>query len=275
VYRFLVTPKWIGFAVLMVAMSVVMVGLSDWQLYRYHERHAINVRISDAKITAPVPMDEIMALAHPVTSAHEWTRVTVIGTYAPEKTVIARERTVNSTVGFEIITPLVLANGSAVLIDRGFLPANNDNSETLPVVPPVPAGVVTVVGRVHAPESEPDTPVRVDGQLTFRRVTPSSVRSDLGYAQLYPDYVLLDQQTPSAVGNFTAIPADTQPAWLNACYTVQWAAFALIPIFGFVWQARKDAHDRRDGVISTPDGPKQPRSRDRVPDEPVVAATGG
>ena len=272
VYRFLITPKWVGFAVLMIAMSITMVGLSDWQLYRYHERHAINVRIADAKVAKPVPMDTIMSLAHPVASDHEWTRVTVTGTYAPDKTVIARERTVNSTVGFEIITPLVQANGSAVLIDRGFLPADNDNSEELPHVPPVPAGVVTVTGRVHDPESEPDPPVRIDGQLTFRRVTPASVRGDLGYAQLYPDYVLLDDQTPKAVGSFAKIPADTQPAWLNACYTVQWAAFALIPIFGFIWQARKDAHDRRDGVIPTATGPKQPRSRDRVPAEPPIPA---
>jgi cytochrome oxidase assembly protein ShyY1 len=270
VYRFLLTPKWVGFAVLMIAMSVVMVGLSDWQLYRYHLRHGINVRIADAKVAAPVPMDTIMSLAHPVTAQHEWTRVTLVGTYAPDQTVIARERTVNSTVGFEVITPLVLSDGAAVLIDRGFLPADNDSSETLPQVPAVPAGVVSVIGRVHAPESHPDPPIRLDGKLTFRRVTPASVRSDLGYPQLYPDYILLDQQTPKAAGSFASIPADTQPAWLNACYTVQWLGFALIPLFGFVWQARKDAHDRRDGVIATPDGPRQPRSRDRVPDEPAT-----
>jgi cytochrome oxidase assembly protein ShyY1 len=273
VYRFLATPKWLGFAVLMVAMSITMVGLSDWQLHRYHERHGINVRIADAKVAAPVAMSSIMNVDHPVTSEHEWTRVTAVGTYASDKTVIARERTVNSTVGFEIITPLILTNGSAVLIDRGFLPAGNDSSETLPQVPPVPSGVVTVTGRVHSPESEPDPPVRIDGQLTFRRVTPSSVKADLDYSQLYPDYILLDQQTPKAAGSFTKIPADTQPAWLNACYTVQWLGFALIPIFGFLWQARKEAHDRRDGVISTPNGPKQARSRDRVPDEPAPFTT--
>jgi cytochrome oxidase assembly protein ShyY1 len=272
VYRFLATPKWLGFAVLMIAMSVVMIGLSDWQLHRYQFRHGINVRIAQAKTTAATPMTSVMNLDHPVAADREWTRVTVAGTYAPDKTVIARERTVNGTIGFEIVTPLVLADGSAVLVDRGFLAGDTDSSKVLPQVPPVPVGVVTVTGRVHAPESEPDVPTQINGQLTFRRVTPSSVKADLGYSRLYPDYVLLDEQLPRAAGTFVKIPADTQPAWMNAGYTIQWAGFALIPIFGFVWQARKEGNDRRDGVGPTPAGPKASRSRDRVPEEPDPVA---
>src|SRR5512133_323173 len=39
VYRFLLTPRWLGFAALMVALSAVMVGLGWWQLTRFHERN--------------------------------------------------------------------------------------------------------------------------------------------------------------------------------------------------------------------------------------------
>jgi cytochrome oxidase assembly protein ShyY1 len=234
-------------------------------LHRYHTRHGINVQIAADKVAKPVPLTSVLSVDRPVASDKEWTRVTVTGTYAPGETVVARERTVSSSVGFEIVTPLVLADGSAVLIDRGFLASDDGTSKTLPTIPPVPSGTVTVVGRVHTPESDADPPLRVDGQLTFRRIAPDSVRSDLGFQRLYPDYVLLDSQSPATVGSFTKIPADTQPAWMNAGYTVQWAGFALIPIFGFIWQARKEAHDRRDGVVPMPKGPKQPRSRDRVP----------
>jgi cytochrome oxidase assembly protein ShyY1 len=249
-----------------------MLGLSDWQLHRYHFRHGINTRIAQAKTASPVPLSDVMTVNHATPSDKEWTTVTVSGTYAPDKTVIARERTVDSTVGFEIITPLVLADGSAVLIDRGFISGDTGGSQVMPQVPAVPSGVVTVTGRVHSAESEPDRPARISGDLTFRRITPASVRSDLGFAQLYPDYILADRQTPKAAGSFVTIPADTQPAWMNAGYTIQWAGFALIPIFGFIWQARKEAHDRRDGIIPTPDGPKTARSRDRVPDEPAPVA---
>ncbi len=271
VYRFLATPKWIGFAALMISMSAVMVGLGDWQLHRYHERHGINVRIADAKLVAPVPLTSTLSLDHPLPSSQEWVRVTVSGTYAADKTVVARERTVNDTIGFEIVTPLVLADGSAVLVDRGFLPGD-DASNVLPKVPPAPTGIVSVTGRVHLPESKPDAPIHLDGHLAVRRISPSTVAGDLGYPALYQDYVLLDQQTP-AVHGFTTIPADTQPAWMNAGYTVQWWAFAALALFGFGWAARKEARDRRDGVVrATVDRPAKTKSRDRLADDAPSAA---
>jgi cytochrome oxidase assembly protein ShyY1 len=278
VYRFLATPKWIGFAVLMITMSAVMVGLGDWQLHRYHERHGINLRIAAAKTTAPVPLTSALSLDHPLPSSQEWVRVTVSGTYASDETVIARERTVNDTIGFEIVTPLVLADGSAVLVDRGFL-AGDDASNVLPKVPPVPTGIISLTGRVHLPESEPDVPIHLDGHLAVRRISPSTVAGDLGFPALYQDYVLLDQQIPAAHG-FTAIPADTQPAWMNAGYTVQWWAFAALALFGFGWAARKEARERRDGTDresvarATVERPAKTKSRDRLAGlEPDPVAT--
>jgi cytochrome oxidase assembly protein ShyY1 len=267
VYRFLATPKWLGFAALMISMSAVMGGLGNWQLHRYHERHGINVRISQAKTIAPVPMTHVMTVGHPLPSDQEWVRVTATGTYAPQDTIVARERTVNSEIGFEIVTPLVLADGSAVLVDRGFLAGDTSGSNVLPQLPPVPSGIVTVSGRVHLAESEPDKPIRLSGRLAVRRIAPSAVAKDLGFASLYHDYILLDQQTPKATGGFAKIPADTQPSWMNAGYTVQWWAFAGLALFGFGWAARREAHDRRDGIVRTPSGRRdvKDKSRDRVP----------
>ena len=272
-YRFLATPKWIGFAVLMITMSLVMVGLGDWQLHRYRERHGINVRIAQAKAAAPVPMTTVIGVDKPLPSADEWVRVTVSGTYAPQNTIIARERTGTDGVGFEIVTPLVLANGDAVLVDRGWIPAGQGGSTVAPTVAPVPTGTVTVTGRVHLPESEPDTPTRLGGSLAVRRIAPSSVAADLGYAHLYPDYVLLDEQSPKAAGHFTKIPADTQPSWMNAGYTVQWWCFAILALAGFGWAARREATDKRDGVVRAHDG-RQTRSRDRLADDDVPVSAG-
>jgi cytochrome oxidase assembly protein ShyY1 len=266
VYRFLVTPKWVGFAALMITMSAVMVGLGDWQLHRYEERHAINLRISEAKAAAPVPMDTVMGSGRPIPSDDEWVRVTVSGTYAPGKTIIARDRTISNGVGFEIVTPLVLADGSAVLIDRGWIPVGSNGSTQPPIIPPVATGTVTITGRVHLPESEPDTPIRLGGNLAVRRIAPATIAANLGYPALLPDYILLDQQKPTATGGFTKIPADTQPSWMNAGYTVQWWCFALLALFGFGWAARREATDRRDGVVRTSAG-RQTRSRDRLADD--------
>ena len=49
--------------------------------------------------------------------------VTVTGRYDPAHEILARVRTLHDNVGFEVITPLVLADGTAVLVDRGWIPA--------------------------------------------------------------------------------------------------------------------------------------------------------
>ena len=94
------------------------------------------------------------------------------------------------------------------------------------------------------------------------------VAPDLGFANLYPDYVLLDEQSPKAAGHFEKIPADTQPAWMNAGYTVQWWCFSILALAGFAWAARREATDRRDGVVRAHDG-RQMRSRDRLGDDVI------
>ena len=59
-YRFLVTPKWLAFAALMVLLAAVMVALGFWQLHRYHERGAVNARIDAAAFGAPVPVGQVL-----------------------------------------------------------------------------------------------------------------------------------------------------------------------------------------------------------------------
>ena len=73
----------------------------------------------------------------------------------------------NDTVGFEVVTPLVLPDGFAILIDRGWLPPESQSVTVAPVPPAAPTGDVVVVGRVHAPESQGETPQPFDGRLRY------------------------------------------------------------------------------------------------------------
>jgi cytochrome oxidase assembly protein ShyY1 len=182
---------------------------------------------------------------------------------------------VNGTIGFEILAPLRLADGSTVLVDRGWVPVGPGGATRIPTVPAATTGEVTVTGRVHQPESRSDPPVTVDGALTVRRIAPARLGGTLGVDRVYPDYVLLDRQQPAAAPGFTTITADREPSWMNAGYTVQWWAFSLLALVGFGWAARREAHDRRDGIVRTPRGtPGTPsRSRDRVADAELSSHT--
>jgi cytochrome oxidase assembly protein ShyY1 len=251
VYRFVLTPRWIGLALLMTLASVAMVGLGLWQLDRYHTRSAVNSRIDRAadlppvalaaEVATPAPSAAGQAGAAPPTQA-DWARVTATGRYDPTHEILARERTVNGEIGYEVITPLVVGPSTAVLVDRGWIAAPG-GSMSLPAVPQAPSGEVTVVGRVHAPESRADTVVSYAGALTVRRIAPAKLAPTLPYA-VYGAYVTLESQTPPANPAFVAVTPDHENAAMNAGYVVQWWLMAAMTLFGYGYLVVREARSR-------------------------------
>ncbi|MBL7260366.1 SURF1 family cytochrome oxidase biogenesis protein [Paractinoplanes lichenicola] len=246
-YRFLLSPRWLAAAALAVAAALVMVMLGNWQLRRYEERSAINDRIDAADSVAAVPLTSV--LTRPATAGVAgaapgkdlaWTKVTVSGRYDPAHEIQARGRTVDGDVGFEIVTPLVLADGTAVLVDRGWVPAPAGGALAAPEVPPAPSGPVTVVGQVHLSESRPAAIEQRNGRLDTRRISLPRLAPEMPYP-VYGAYVLLTTQTPAADTAFTRIPIDHEDSWQNGGYAVQWWLFALMALAAYGYYARKEA----------------------------------
>jgi cytochrome oxidase assembly protein ShyY1 len=260
VYRFLLTPRWLGGAALAAAAAVIMVMLGNWQHRRYEERSAINTRIDAADSTRAVPLTSVLPAPTAAGVAGDspgkrlaWTKVTLSGRYDPAHEIQARGRTVNGDVGFEIVTPLVLADGTAVLVDRGWVPAPEGGASAAPTVPPPPAGEVTVVGQIHLSESRPAPIERRNGRLDTRRIAVPRLAHEMPYP-VYGAYVLLTEQTPTADAAFTRVPIPHENAWQNAGYTGQWWLFAAMALFAYGWQARKEAQLRAGRApADTPD----------------------
>jgi cytochrome oxidase assembly protein ShyY1 len=254
VYRFLLTPRWLGAAVLSVAAAVIMVMLGNWQLHRYEERSAINDRIDAADSVQAIPLTSVMTAPTAAGKAGAspgkrlaWTKISMSGRYDPSREIQARGRTVDGDVGFEIVTPLLLDDGTAVLVDRGWVPAPDSGALGAPTVPPAPAGQVTVVGQIHLSESRPAPIGHRDGRLDTRRISVPRLAHEMPFP-VYGAYVLLTGQTPAADPAFTRVPIDHEDAWQNAGYTVQWWMFAGMALFAFGWQARKEAQIRSGGA---------------------------
>lgn len=243
VYRFLLTPRWLVAAALTVAASVVMVFLGNWQLHRYHERTAINDRIDAAEAVAAAPLESVLTrpgapgAAGPAPGEDlAWTKVTVTGRYDPAHEIQARGRTVEGRVGFEIVTPLVLADGTAVLIDRGWVPAAAGGATAAPEAAPPPTGTVTVVGQIHRSESRPAPLSRRDGRIDTRRISLPKLAAEMPYP-LWGGYVLASEPAPG----FVRIPIEHEDSWQNGGYAVQWWLLAAMALFVFGWQVRKEA----------------------------------
>src|SRR4051812_35481980 len=177
VYRFLLTPRWLGFAALALLLAAIMVGLGDWQLHRYHERAAINDRIAAGDSGPAVPISQVLPgpagtgppVGPPPSAGTEWAPVRLGGRYDQRHEPLARGRTVEGSVGYEVLTPLVLPDGSAVLVDRGWVPPPDGGALVKPDVPAAPTGEVTVVGPLRRPESGADRPA----QGSVRRISPA------------------------------------------------------------------------------------------------------
>lgn len=270
-YRFLLTPRWLSAAALTVVASLVMVLLGNWQLHRYQERSGINDRIDAAATAAAVPLGSVMVAPTVAGTAGPnagksvaWTKVMISGRYDPSNEIQARGRTVGSEVGFEILTPLILDDGTAVLVDRGWVPAPDGGALLSPEVPAAPTGRVTVVGKIHLSESRPAPVERRDGRLDTRRINLPRLATELPYP-VYGSYLLLTEQTPASDPAFVAIPISHEDSWQNGGYAVQWWIFAGMVYVLFGWQARREALERTGGPLAgTVRRQKPDRALDRV-----------
>jgi len=225
VLRLFFTRRWLGLLCLTAVAATVMVFLGRWQWGRYELRSDINDRIAAGQTAAPVEY---------AAGVKEWTRVSVSGEFDPNLEILVRNRTVAGRNGYEVLTPLVRPDGTAVLVDRGWVPPHPSGAVQKPEVPPAPGGTVTVVGRVRATESGSGVELR-DGQWQARRVAVPEIASKLPY-KVAPAYVTADDESTELV----PIPVSRENDWLNFGYAFQWWIFAAGSFFAYLWLLRRE-----------------------------------
>jgi len=235
VYRFLLSRRWLGFAALAVVLAAVMVGLGNWQLDRYHQKVAINDRIDAAARAAPVPATDVLRPGDAPAKAQRYTRVSASGRYDPAHEILVSGRTVDGRVGFEVLTPLVLPGGAALVVDRGWVAAGAGASD-VPAVPAAPGGDVTVLGAVRLPERALGRVETLGGRLQVRRISPAQLAGALPYPVL-GGYVTTTQD------GLTPIAVEYEGTLQNGGYALQWWAFAALTLVGYGYLARRHAHE--------------------------------
>lgn len=254
--RILFTPRWLGLLAGAIALAVGMVFLGLWQLSRYEARDTINGRIDAGSRGEASPLDQVLVRptgpagsVGPAEAEAQWRRVTITGRYAPEHELLVRNRTSGNRVGYEVLTPLVLADGTAVLVDRGWIAPDKAGLTKAPEVPAPPGGEITMVGRVHLSESGADSPSDINGHPEVRRIGVAPIAATLPYP-VWGAYVLAVSGTP---GSTTAtIAVERENSWQNAAYVLQWWLFAALTLFGYVYLLRKEIIQRRTQAAPVP-----------------------
>jgi cytochrome oxidase assembly protein ShyY1 len=255
-YRFLSRPGWIIFSVVVVLLVILMLNLSAWQFRRLHERRSFNAEVRSRTSAAAAPFDTVIPPGTTVDGARpeEWKTVTVTGTFDPSAQVLIRNRSLDAAPGYHVVTPLKRADGSAVLVVRGWVPLSTSNSTT-PDVPEPVTGTVTVEGRVRPTQNPGALASRdpAEGVLaTLARIDIPRIQQQTAYP-IAPAYVEMSSSSPAPT---TALPAlvplpelDDGP---HLGYAVQWIIFSICAVIGWFLIVRKTvkANDQKAALAA-------------------------
>jgi len=220
----------------LIALSgiVLFIALGLWQL----DRAAFKQHVVD-KYEARLNADYQLLKTPDDWSEVVYRRVILRGQYDLSRTLLLDNQVEQGKVGYHVLTPFNLLDGSVVLVNRGWVDAGASRSE-LPRIdnPPVlddVRGVVTLqtvegfrMGEIELREQWPQVIPFVDIEV---------MQANFDH-RLLPIVIWL---APEQAGLFTR---NWQPVWLlpekSRAYAVQWFSFAAIAfILFFVLNLRK------------------------------------
>jgi surfeit locus 1 family protein len=126
--------------------------LGWWQLDRAQQKLDLQARITARGSLAPLPQADLPRTEAAAAEQH-YRPVQLRGRWLHAHTVYLDNRQMNARQGFFVVTPLQLAPGDAVLVQRGWMPRDFADRTRLQLLPDQP-GEVLVTGRLAPPPSK-------------------------------------------------------------------------------------------------------------------------
>ena len=162
---------------------VLLVGLGVWQLKRLAWKEALIAAV-EARVSAPAspaPLPSEWARLAP--ADYEYRHVSVTGNLDLDHQILIFRSSAGgkgrySGPGFQVMAPLTLPTGEAILINRGFVPEGQKSAASTG-----PAGPVTITGLMRSSEDRtwftpPDDPAK--GQWFTRDIEAMARALKLG-----------------------------------------------------------------------------------------------
>ena len=245
---FLLSRRWIGFALFVVVLAGICLRLGLWQFDRMENRLDENEVIERHLAEAPVPLTAVLGPGDEVAGRSEWTRVRATGTYDVDHEVTVTFTTRDGAPGVDVVTPLVMPDGWAILVDRGWL-ATENNTERPENVPAPPPGNVTVTGWLRQDSGADDHAIEPrDGQV--RAISSEGMATSVPY-DLAGGYLNLRSQEPPAATLLELEPRPELGQGPHFFYALQWWFFGGLAVLGYAWFARDELKERRSGATRT------------------------
>nr|WP_206441676.1 SURF1 family protein [Streptomyces boncukensis] len=253
----MLTRQWVILTLLGLVLIPVMIKLGFWQLHRHESRVARNDEIA-ASLSAPtVPVTELTGPGRAPSDGAKYRTVTARGTYDARHEVVVRHRTAadGDTIGYFVVTPLVRKDGSALLVNRGWIRADRDLT-SFPEVPPAPKGEVEVTGRLMPDETTEASGIKDTQGLPDRQVMLINSRQQAKSLDrpVLGGFVQLLKTSPKPQGKQPELLPEPDHSGIgpHMAYAVQWWLFAAAVPVGWVVLVRREKQDRaRSGAEQT------------------------
>ena len=232
--------RWWFATLLVVAATALLARLGIWQLDRLEQRRVFNAQVESARAQPVLDLnqDQPQELV-----LREWQAVRFAGKYDFANQVAIRNQYYAGQYGYHLMTPL-LSNETAVLVDRGWIPADG-NSASEDWRKYDVAGEVRVTGQIRLGQGKsafggvPDA-LPADGSKL--RVWSNADIEKIASQLPYPILAVYIQEKPD--------PADTEPPipfqpelelteGPHFGYALQWFTFASILLIGYPFFVRK------------------------------------
>lgn len=228
--RFVLSRRWLLFGLVVAGLVGGTWWLGQWQFDRLTDRQAGNQVIRTNENLAPAPLADVLSPGRAVSSGDEWRLVTARGTYDPARTVVVRYRSRDEGTGINVVVPLVTADGTAVLVDRGWLqtdPQGTDRSG----IPEPPAGQVTVTGWVRGDGTGGSTAV---DDLSTRAINSTAIGAAVDLP-VYTGFLELDTESPAPVTSLVKVELPVLDNGPHFFYGLQWWFFGVLAVSGFFY----------------------------------------
>lgn len=232
--------RWWLATLIVIAGTLVLIRLGVWQLDRLAERRAFNAQVVSARSQ---PVLDLNQEQPPNIQEMEWRPVQFAGEYDFANQVALRNQYSGTQYGYHLLTPL-RSQGMAVLVDRGWIPADG-NSASQDWRRYDEAGAVTVAGQIRLGQTKPALggvadALPADGSRldVWNNADVEKIAGQLPYPIL-PIYI---QPSPDAADIEPPIPFQpevdlTEGPHLG--YAMQWFTFAAILFLGYPYYVRK------------------------------------
>ncbi len=233
----------IGF---MLALMALFVTLGIWQVERLGEKEHLIANVASRMSLASEPLPPLGEWSAFDADAWNYRPVSVAGTFRPTETVLvftslADQRGKFSGPGYWVMTPLELAAGGTVFINRGFVP--EASASAFAAGGTVEPGLVSLEGIARATEEinsftpAPDTAKRIEWVRNTERLASLAGPVAQPVAPIYVDLPALGDGTlPQGGETVVSFPNN------HLGYAITWFGFAtLVPFLLFFWARRQRA----------------------------------